>query len=78
MPYLCPCGTIATWRKHSLASPETAPEGAVCLLREADFAGEDDLCDACFRREVPEDERAEWRPRDEPETTHNLAARWVE
>lgn len=58
----CPCGADALWYKVA-TRPEEAPEHAVCLLTDDDFA--DNYCDACFARAVPEAERARWRRLDD-------------
>lgn len=61
----CPCGGDAVWYRQA-ARPERAPEHAVCLLTDDDFA--DNYCDECFPLAVPADERPSWRRLDEEET----------
>ncbi|MDQ2687420.1 MAG: hypothetical protein M3Y28_06090 [Armatimonadota bacterium] len=55
---LCPCGQAAAWRKTP-PRPEDAPEYAVCLLTDDDFA--DDYCDECFQSQVTLTERPLWK-----------------
>jgi len=53
----CPCGEEAVWYK-ARATPEKAPEHAVCFLTDGDFA--DNYCEACFALAAPATERAGW------------------
>lgn len=62
----CPCGEDAVWYKIATA-PEDAPESAVCLLMDDDFA--DNYCEDCFPLAVPEAERKGWRRIDTEELT---------
>lgn len=55
---LCACGRPAIWEREP-PRPEDAPEHAVCLLSDAEFA--DPYCDACFPKNVPPHERFLWR-----------------
>jgi len=63
----CPCGRAAVW--HKTPRPEDAPEHAVCLLMDGDFA--DSYCDACFPQSVPARERSLWK-RNDTEEEHQL------
>ena len=54
----CPCGADAVWYKPR-PRPEDAPEHAVCLLTDDEFA--DNYCEACFPQAVPPAERGAWK-----------------
>jgi hypothetical protein len=53
----CPCGRPARWYRVVLV-PRKAADGSVEVLRVDDSF--DDLCERCFRRDVPADEREGW------------------
>lgn len=55
---LCSCGQAAVWHKTP-PRPEDAPEYAVCLLTDDDFA--DSYCDNCFGERVLPQERPFWK-----------------
>ncbi len=54
----CPCGRPAVWHRTP-PRPEDAPEHAVCLLTDDDFA--DSYCDDCFPNKVSLRERPRWK-----------------